>query len=88
MNAAARSVTPRAVARSRFEADVRLTLVEDDLDELDTGMDALRSEFRSDLKALREEIAATRQVLTGILIAIVVASVMLAINLAIAKIGG
>lgn len=85
--APARSSPPRAVARSRFDEAVRLTLIEDDLDEVDEVMVALRQEFHEDVVSLRSEIAATRQVLTGILVALVVASIMLAINLAVTKIG-
>lgn len=78
----------RAVARRAFTPDVRLTLVEDDLDEIDAGVSGLRTELHDSIEDLRKEVAATRQVLTGILVAIVVASIMLAINLAVTKVGG
>ena len=64
----------RTEQRSSFDLGVRVQLIEAELDENDGHLDRLRS-----------EIAATRQVLTGILIAVTVASVMLAINLVVAR---
>lgn len=79
--------TPRAVSRRSFDTGVRLTLAEDDLDEGELSVAAVREEFQKSVEDLRREIAATRQVLTGILVALVVASIMLAINLAVSKVG-
>lgn len=64
----------RSEQRKAFDVAVRVQLIEAELDEYDGALDKLRS-----------EIAATRQVLTGILIAVTVASVMLAINLVVAQ---
>ncbi|RTL08434.1 MAG: hypothetical protein EKK62_07700 [Acidimicrobiia bacterium] len=64
----------RAEERKGFDTDVRVRLLESDLDDNETAIDALR-----------KEIAATRQVLTGILVAVTVASIMLAINLVVAR---
>lgn len=57
----------RSQERSSFDLDVRMRLIEGDMDEV-----------ASDLKAIR-------QLATGILTALVVASIMLAINLAVAS---
>lgn len=57
----------RSQERSTFTTDVRVQLLEGDVDEV-----------AADLKAIR-------QLATGILTALVVASIMLAINLAVAS---
>lgn len=74
----------RTVSRSTFDPSTRISLLEGDADELEGELGATKSSFAEEIDKLRGEIAATRQVLTGILIAVTVASIMLAINLVVA----
>jgi cell division protein FtsX len=64
----------RSEQRAAFSAEVRIELLEQDADEQETGFDRLRGELQT-----------IRQLATGILTALVVASIMLAINLAVAR---
>jgi hypothetical protein len=62
----------RTADRAGYDHQVRLSLVEKDIDQVEEGMSGLRA-----------EIAATRQVLIGILIAVTTASILLAVNLVV-----
>jgi len=64
-------MTPRAVARKGFTQGVRLTLVEDDLDQFDSSL----ADMANELKAIKN-------VLIGLLISVTTAAVVLALNLA------
>lgn len=63
------TVQRRREARSRFTADVRLDLIEDDVDEHET----LFADFRNELRKMN-------QILISILIALVTSSILLAVN--------
>jgi hypothetical protein len=67
----------RSSERATFTHEVRVQLLEGDMDE-----------HENEMGGLRRELAATRQVLTGILIALTTASLMLAINLVMNVLGG
>ena len=73
----------RTADRSEFPDPVRLRLLEGDADECDTAVDKLRADLTKSAADLRSDMAALRQVLTGILVAVTVASIMLAINLVV-----
>lgn len=62
----------RSAMRAGFTWEQRVQLAEGDLDEIDSATEGLR-----------KELAATRQVLTGILIAVTTASILLALNLVV-----
>lgn len=64
----------RSEQRAAFSTEVRVELLEQDADDQETGFDRLRAELQT-----------IRQLATGILTALVVASIMLAINLAVAR---
>jgi len=63
---------PRTAERSTFPDPIRIQLLEQDADEADASWEALRV-----------EIAALRQVLVGILVAVTTASILLAVNLVV-----
>lgn len=75
----------RAVQRRGFPPEVRLTMVEDDLDQVDVGLEALRKECREQAERMLAEARSSRQVLTGILVAITTACIMLAINVTVIR---
>lgn len=66
--------TPRTQARYGFEIPVRVTLVENDLDEVDKQHDRLS-----------DEIASVKKVLVGILVSLTTSAVLLAINLVVSR---
>jgi hypothetical protein len=65
-------VAERAQQREGFTVDTRITLLEGDADSTDAKIDKLVS-----------SVDTLRQIFTGILVSVVVASIMLAINLAV-----
>lgn len=72
----------RTADRAPLYSDAqRIALAEKDLDETDDTFVALRSE----IAGVRSEIAALRQVLVGILVAVTTASILLAINLVVTR---
>lgn len=72
----------RTAERAPLYTDAqRIAMLERDLDDTDGIHDGLRSE----IAAVRAEIAALRQVLVGILVAVTTASILLAINLAVTR---
>lgn len=75
----------RAVQRRGFPPEVRLTMVEDDLDQVDVGLEALRKECREQAEKMLAESRSSRQLLTGILVAITTACIMLAINVTVIR---
>ena len=75
----------RAVQRREFPPEVRLTMVEDDLDRVDTGLEALRIECREQAERVLAEARSSRQVLTGILVAVATACIMLAVNVTVIR---
>jgi cell division protein FtsX len=60
----------RSQQRSTFPTDMRVALLEADVDEIERGIDRLR-----------EELKGIRNVLTGILISVMTGSVLVAINI-------
>ena len=75
----------RTADRAEFPDQVRIRLLEGDADECDTSVDKLRADFNASAADLRSDMAALRQVLTGILVAVTVASIMLALNLVVSR---
>lgn len=75
----------RTQERSGFVPEVRIALLEKDADECDTSVDLLRADLNTSAADLRADMAALRQVLTGILVAVTVASIMLALNLVVSR---
>lgn len=64
----------RTEQRRMFDHPVRISLLEQDLDSVETWRDSMKEEMR-----------ALQSILTKILIALVVASVMLAINVVVLR---
>lgn len=64
----------RTEQRKMFDPPVRISLLEQDLDHVETWRDSMKEEMR-----------ALQSILTKILIALVVASVMLAINVVVLR---
>lgn len=73
----------RTADRAEFPDPMRIRLLEKDADECDISVDKLRADLNTSAADLRSDMAALRQVLVGILVAVTVASIMLAINLVV-----
>lgn len=70
----------RTAERAPLYTDAqRIALLEKDLDDTEAIFDGLRGE----IAGVRTEMAALRQVLVGILVAVTTACIMLAVNLAV-----
>lgn len=73
----------RTADRAEFPDPMRIRLLEKDADECDASVGRLRADLNDKAADLRNDMAALRQVLTGLLVAVTVASIMLAINLVV-----
>ncbi len=62
----------RVLDRATFDERTRLQLIEGDMDRFDTA-----------LEAIRDEIKGLTRVMTGILVAVATAAILLAVNIAI-----
>jgi hypothetical protein len=87
MTAAIGADVGRTDDRQSFGDDVRLRLVEHDLDRADERFEAIASEIARTAEHLAVEIAGLRKVLTGLLIAFTTGSVMLALNVIVLRSG-
>ena len=67
--------------RSMFATEHRVLLLEGDADRTDRRIDAFASDVDRRMDSFVSEIKALRQVLTGILVSLATASVLLAVNL-------
>lgn len=77
----------RTEDRQGFDDQVRLRLVEHDLDEADERFEAIAKEIARIAEHLAVEIASLRKVLTGLLIAFTTGAVMLALNVIVLRSG-
>lgn len=73
--------------RQGFADDVRLRLIEHDLDRADERFETIAAEISRTAEHLAIEIANLRKVLTGLLIAFTSGSVMLALNVIVLRSG-
>lgn len=69
-------MTRDRAARAGFDDKTRLTLVEGDLDDLRTDLEAGLDDFRKELHAVQ-------RVLIGILVSLTTAAILLAVNIAV-----
>lgn len=90
----AMTMTSRTEQREKFEGDVRISLLETDVDNLEYGIRELGQELKRGLETVRISVqeAGSKQdqksgkqnaILVGILVSITTASVLLALNLII-----
>jgi len=71
----------RSTERAVFTTEQRVVLLEQDASEAEAAVDQLRSELIQVAKDLRAEIAAVKQILTGMLVALATSALLLAANL-------
>ena len=72
------SVSDRARRRETFDEKTRLRLVETDLDDLESELEAGLEDFRKELHAMQ-------RVLIGILVSLTTAAILLAVNIALGQ---
>lgn len=75
----------RSTERAVFTTEQRVVLLEQDASEAEAAVDQLRSELIQVAKDLRAEIAAVKQILTGMLVALATSALLLAANLLVGR---
>lgn len=71
----------RTQERQGFSDTQRIILLEQDADRIDRHLDQIRDQIEQATKKMGDEVKALRGVLTGILVSLATASVLLAVNL-------
>ena len=74
----------RVEARKDFDDKTRLRLVEGDLDSFDSSVERLGDRIEASEEKLGDRMDRMNRTMLGILVAVTTASIMLAINLAVA----
>ena len=75
----------RTADRGDLDLPVRIRMLEGDADAIEAGIAKLTEEIHEAREDARKEVAALRQVLIGILVAVTTASILLALNLVVPR---
>lgn len=72
---------PRSTDRKGFDIEVRMSLLESDLDAFEKRLTSELTEFKAEIRRLADQQEASRKINVGVLVSVLTASLLIALNL-------